>query len=203
MMDLPLWFDDTIPSKFPYLTADPLKVDAWRKRLPGSQNLKIGLAWTGRADHPRNDLRSIPVLDLVSRLKGIPGVTFYSLQLSQPDQAKAASLIDFTRELASFDDTAAMVSNLDLVIAIDAVIAHLAGALNIPTWVMVDVNPYWGWGRQGRDSVWYRSVRIYRQQKMHDWTSVFEEIRGDLKRETARAHEAVRVTCTNATSPLI
>ncbi len=66
-------------------------------------------------------------------------------------------------------------------IAIDGVIAHLAGALNIPTWVMVDVNPYWGWGRQGRDTVWYPSVRIYRQEKMHSWTSAFKEIREDLK----------------------
>ncbi len=60
-------------------------------------------------------------------------------------------------------------------------IAHLAGAMNIATWVMVDVNPYWGWGRQGRDTVWYPSVRIYRQQRMHRWEEVFEEIREDLK----------------------
>ena len=182
---LPLWSGDTIPSKFPYLTPDPTKVDLWRKRLLSDKNFKVGLSWTGRADHARNDLRSVPVLDLVQALKDIQSVTFYSLQLSQPDQpetAKAAGMIDFTPELASFDDTAALIANLDLVIGIDAVISHLAGALNIPTWVMVDVNPYWGWGRHGKDTVWYRSVRIYRQHKMHDWTNVFQEIRCDLHR---------------------
>jgi ADP-heptose:LPS heptosyltransferase len=90
-----------------------------------------------------------PILDLTARLKDLPDVTLYSLQLSKPDQtevARRAGLVDFTSELMSFDDTAALMCNLDLVIGIDAVISHLAGGLNIPTWVMVDVNPYRGWG---------------------------------------------------------
>jgi hypothetical protein len=201
MSSLPLWSGDTIPAKFPYLTPDPLKVDAWRQRLSSDKNLKIEFSWAGRADHPRNDLRSIPILDLTARLKDLPGVTLYSLQLRKPDQtevARRAGLVDFTSELMSFDNTAALMCNLDLVIGIDAVIAHLAGALDIPTWVMVDVNPYWGWGRYERTTPWYRSVRIYRQQKMHDWASVFEEVRGDL---ADLAHESARVTRTGATSP--
>jgi hypothetical protein len=190
---LPIWFGDTpsartlgpegIPSKFPYLIPDQINADAWRRRLLGNKNYKIGLSWTSRPDHPRNDLRSFPILDLVARLKSIPNVSFYSLQLSHPDQtqtAKAAGMIDFTGELSSFDDTAALVSNLDLVIAMDGVIAHLAGALNIPTWVLVDVNPYWGWGRYEKTTPWYQSARIYRQQRMHRWEEVFEEVRKDL-----------------------
>jgi ADP-heptose:LPS heptosyltransferase len=159
---------------------NPVKLEAWRRRLSGNKNFKIGLSWTGRADHPRNDLRSFPILDLARALKDIPGVTLYSLQRDQSDQAKAASLIDFTSEFASVDDSAALVCNLDLVIGADSMTAHLAGALNIPTWVLVDVNPYWGWGRHDRSTIWYPSVRIYRQQKLHKWKSVFEEVRADL-----------------------
>ena len=179
LVSLPLFLGE-IPSKFPYLTPTRTKVDAWRERLSGDKNLKVGLAWTGRADHPRNDLRSVPILDLVRALKDIPGVTLYSLQREHSGQAKAASLIDFTSELASVDDTAALVANLDLVISVDAMTAHLAGALNIRTCVMVDVNPPWMWGRKDRHTVWYPSLRIYRQQKMHKWESVFEEVRADL-----------------------
>jgi ADP-heptose:LPS heptosyltransferase len=91
-------------------------------------------------------------------------------------------MIDFSRDLGSFDDTAALISNLDLVIAMDGVIAHLAGALNIPTWVLVDSNPYWGWGRYNPTTPWYQSARIYRQRRMHRWEEVFEEVRNDLWR---------------------
>jgi len=146
LVSLPL-FLGAIPIRFPYLTPGPAKVDAWRERLSGDKNLKVGLSWTGRSDHPRNDLRSVPIFPLASVLKDIPGVTFYSLQREHPDQARTASLIDFTQELASVNDTAALVSNLDLVIGIDSMTAHLAGALNVPAWVLVDVCPYWGLGK--------------------------------------------------------
>jgi hypothetical protein len=132
LASLPLWSGNTIPSKFPYLRPDPIKVKAWRARLSGDTKLKIGISWTGRADHPRNDLRSVSIMELMRRLKDIPDVAFYSLQLDQADQSKAAGLIDFTRDLASFDDTAALMCNLDLIIGIDAVIAHFAGALGNP-----------------------------------------------------------------------
>jgi hypothetical protein len=187
LISLPLALGEISP-RFPYLTPDPLKVEAWRERLSEDQNFKIGFSWTGRADHPRNDLRSVPILDLVRVLKDIPGVTFYSLQREHPDQARAAALIDFTSELVSVDDTAALISNLDLVIGVDSMTAHLAGALNVPTWVMVDVNPYWGWGRKDKRTIWYPSVRIYRQQRMHRWQEVFEEIRADLGATRAARH---------------
>jgi hypothetical protein len=179
LVSLPLALGKITPS-FPYLKPNPAKADVWRERLSGDHNLKIGLAWTGRADHPRNDLRSVPLLELVRALKDIPGVTFYSLQREHPDQARNAGLVDFTHQLASVDDTAALISNLDLVIGIDSMVAHLAGALNVPTWVLCDVVPYWGWGRHGSSTVWYPNVRVYRQSKMHNWWSVFEDIRADL-----------------------
>jgi hypothetical protein len=170
-----------IPVSYPYLRPAPEKINAWRQRLSGDKNFKVGFSWTGREDHPRNDLRSVPIRELMGQLKDIPGVTFYSLQLGpQVDLARSAGLVDFTGELKSVDYTAALVSTLDLVIGIDGMISHLAGALNIPTWVMVDSNPYWGWGRRGQTTVWYCSVRIYRQTQMHNWQSVFEQVRNDL-----------------------
>jgi ADP-heptose:LPS heptosyltransferase len=128
------------------------------------------------------------IVDLVRALKDIPGVTFYSLQREHPDQDRAASLIDFTSELASVDDTAALISNLDLVIGVDSMTAHLAGALNVPAWALVDVNPYWGWGRKDKCTIWYPSGRIYRQQRMHRWQEVFEEIRADLRGTRGTRH---------------
>jgi hypothetical protein len=98
-----------------------------------------------------------------------------------------ALLIDLTSEVASVEDTAALVSNLDLVISIDSMTAHLSGALNIPTWVMCDVNPYWGWGDRAQIPSGSRSVRIYRQARMHDWTNVFEEVQRATK-EMVKVH---------------
>jgi Flp pilus assembly protein TadD len=187
LMSLPLWLGEPIPSRFPYLTPDQAKAELWRERLKGDNSLKVGIAWTGSPDNPRNDLRSIPVLDLVKALKDIQSLSaarFYSLQLDQPEQAKAAGLIDFTPELDSFDDTAALVVNMDLVLAVDGAIAHLSGALGFATWMLADLNPHWPWQRQGTDTVWYKSVQIYRQQKMHDWTNVLEEIRSDFARRS-------------------
>ena len=89
-------------------------------------------------------------------------------------------MIDFTSELGSLDDTAALVSNLDLVIGVDAVISHLAGALGVPTWGLVDCNPHWTWGRHEPTTVWYRSIHIIPQQRMHRWEEVFEEVRASL-----------------------
>jgi hypothetical protein len=151
--------------------------------------LKVGLSWTGRADHYRNDLRSIPPADLVGALADIAGAAgagFYSLQVGKSEDASAAGLIDFTGELRSFDDTAAFMSALDLVITIDGVIAHLAGALALPAWVLVDVNPHYSWCRVGTQTPWYPSVRVYRQKAMRSWRNVLEEVRQDLQSLAAR-----------------
>jgi ADP-heptose:LPS heptosyltransferase len=143
--------------------------------------LKVGLYWTGRADHSRNDLRSVAILELMEALRGIAGVTLYSLQVGKSEEAAAAGLIDFTSEFKSFEDTAAFISDLELVITIDGVIAHLAGALALPAWVLVDVNPHYCWCRVGQETPWYPSARIYRQTAFRQWRNVYAEIRNDLK----------------------
>jgi ADP-heptose:LPS heptosyltransferase len=125
-------------------------------------------------------------------LKGIEDVSFYSLQVGRAGTSEAAGMIDLTPEFKSLDDTAAFLCALDLVITGDGVISHLSGALDVLTWVLVDVNPHYTWGRQGRETPWYRSVRLYRQRKMRAWASVFEEVRKDLKEATTRPSDQSR-----------
>ena len=180
LASLPLLLGETLQPKFPYLAINPVKAAAWRERLLGDPNLKIGLCWTGRPDHPRNDLRSVPLPDLVRALEGISGLSLYNLQCDQSLEAKKSGLIDFTDEFATADDTASLIGSLDLIIAIDCFIAHLSGALGVQTWVLSDLNPPWMWGREGSTSVWYPGIRIYRQRQMQSWLSVFQAVRCDL-----------------------
>jgi hypothetical protein len=188
LFDVPVRLEKTVNSKYPYLSEkvpylipDPIKVEGWRARLAGESGLKVGLSWTGRGDHPRKELRDIPALDLLGAIAGIQGVSFYSLQKDRP----VSGLVDFTPEFECFDDTAAFVCNLDLVITIDGVISHLAGALNVPLWVLVDASPHYTW-EPGKRSPWYPSARIYGQEKLGDWANVLQEVRQDLLRLIVR-----------------
>jgi hypothetical protein len=177
--------DKSVPSKFPYLRPDQAKVDHWREKLSGDINLRVGLSWTGKAEQPGNDLRSVRLLDLMKHPRPVPGVTFYSLQKGETEQAKAASLIDYTAELESFDDTSALICSLNLIITVDVVIAHLTGALNIPMWVLVEADPYWYLGLSGNTTVWYKSARLFRQRRAHRWGTVFHNVREALEVERA------------------
>jgi hypothetical protein len=180
LMSMPLALGETITDRFPYLTADPARVNAWRQRLSNDKTFKVGVSWTGRDDHESNALRSVPLFDVLEALKDISGVTFYSLQAGKSDDAMRAGMVDFTAEWKSFDDTAAFLSSLDLTIAIDNVIGDLACALNLTTWVFADLNAHFYLGRQGRETPWYPSARVYRQRKIANWTGAFEEVRKDL-----------------------
>jgi hypothetical protein len=182
LVSLPLLLGERVRRfEFPYLAIDPVKAAGWRERLSGDPGLKVGICWTGRLDHPRNDLRSVPLPDLVGALEGIAGLRLYNLQCERALEAVERGLIDFTSECGTALDTASLIGSLDLVIAIDCFIAHLSGALEVRTWVLCDINPPWMWGREGRTSLWYPGIRIYRQKQMHSWQSVLAEVRGDLK----------------------
>jgi hypothetical protein len=180
-MSMPLALGKTITDRFPYLATDPVKVNAWRHQLSYDKTFKVGVSLTGRHDHERNALRSVPIFDLLEALKAVGGVTFYSLQVGKPEDAMRAGMVDFTTEWKSFDDTAAFLSTLDLIIAIDNVMGHLACALNLPTWVFADLNAHFYWGRQGRETPWYPGARVYRQRKIANWTGAFQEVREDLE----------------------
>ncbi|KVH32918.1 hypothetical protein [Burkholderia cepacia] len=185
----------TLASSVPYLRADPAARDAWRARLAGDSRLKVGLVWTGSAGHQRNPFRRVGLERYADAFRGIDGVAFHSLQPgAQADVAAARAagfaIEDFTAELTSFDDTAAFIGALDLVITVCTSVAHLAGALGARTWVLLDVNPHWPWLLERKDSPWYPSATLYRQPAFGAWEPVMEEVSRDLRRLAAQPVQA-------------
>lgn len=192
-VSLPLAFGttlETIPDNVPYLCADPALVAAWRARVQALPGLKVGLVWAGDAGlavpeaAARDRRRSIPLARL-ARLGEIPGVSFISLQ-----KGKAAAqalppppgmtLHDWTAELKDFADTAALIETLDLVITVDTSVAHLAGALGKPVWIVNRFDACWRWLRNRADSPWYPSARLFHQPAVGDWGSVIREVAAAL-----------------------
>ncbi|HEX3378359.1 MAG TPA: tetratricopeptide repeat protein [Paraburkholderia sp.] len=181
---------ETLPSMVPYLRPDATASAAWRIRLAGEKRLKVGLAWTGSLNHQRNPFRRVGWERYARWFSGIDGVAFYSLQPGASDDVAAAreaglTMTDYTTEFASFDDTAAFIGELDLVITVCTSVAHLSSALAQRTWVLLDVNPHWPWLLERRDSPWYPSAVLYRQRKFAQWDAVLDEVAHDL---TALAH---------------
>jgi tetratricopeptide (TPR) repeat protein len=189
LMSLPLALGttlDTIPDAVPYLHAATDKVASWRERLTGVSGLKVGLVWAGgaREEMPHLmmvDARRSITLAAYAPLAAVPGVTFVSLQKGPPaDQTRAApdgmTLIDWTGELHDFADTAALVEALDLVITVDTAVAHVAGALGKPVWVLSRFDNCWRWLEHRADSPWYPTARIFRQPEMGQWAPVIEAV---------------------------
>ena len=188
LMSVPLvlgTLDDTLPGTVPCRRPDAAATASWRARLAGEKRLKVGLAWTGSLGHQRNPFRAVGWQRLAAAFAGIGGAAFYSLQPGAAADVAAAQtaglpMADHTAELKSFDDTAAFVSALDLVIAVCTSVAHLSGAIGQRTWVLLDVNPHWTWLLERRDSPWYPSATLYRQRQFSDWTPVLEDVTRDL-----------------------
>jgi tetratricopeptide (TPR) repeat protein len=184
---------EMLPAPGSYLSADAASVAHWRDRMSADNKLKVGIVWTGSRTHQRNPLRAVAPELYAETLAGLSGIEFYSLQVgAEQDVTRMASagldVIDRTSELRSFDDTAALICNLDLVITVCTSVAHLAAALGRPTWLLLDVNPHWVWMTERRDSPWYPTVRLYRQRGYRDWTAPLNEIRADLMRESDIRH---------------
>ena len=190
--------DETIPVPIPYLRADPTLKDMWRERLAPDRHLKVGLVWTGSPAQGRNPYRSVDLARYAASLGGIDGVSFYSLQVGGGEEVKAARAVGFeiadnTDTFSTYDDTAAFVDNLDLVITICTSVAHLAGALGKPTWVILDVNAHWIWSLDRADSHWYPTAKLYRQSRFNDWTPVLEQVARDLGRLSARQRVLTKI----------
>jgi tetratricopeptide (TPR) repeat protein len=188
---LPLAFGtrlDTIPSATSYLPS-PAKsrVQAWEDRLGPHTRLRVGLVWSGRPTHTNDHNRSIPLLTL-SRILDVDA-TFVSLQ-KDPRPHDAAVLrerndiIDLTTDLADFTETAALISCLDLVITVDTSVAHLAGALGRPTWILLPYTPDYRWLLDRDDSPWYPSVRLFRQTETREHADVLDRVRDELRART-------------------
>jgi tetratricopeptide (TPR) repeat protein len=173
---------ETIPAGIPYLAADPAAVAAWRERLAAVRALRVGLVWAGgirpsQPDMAPVDRRRSIALATMAPLAAVPGVSFVSLQKGEPAAEAAVPppgmvLHDFTAELEDFADTAALVEALDLVISVDTAVAHLAGALGKPVWLLNRFDSCWRWLLDRDDSPWYPQLRQFRQPTPGDWASV-------------------------------
>ncbi|MBT6094202.1 MAG: glycosyltransferase [Rhodospirillaceae bacterium] len=172
---------DTIPADVPYITADPRQVRRWEKRLGQTDAKRIGLCWAGRPTHPNDRYRSLP-FDLLNR--ALPrGPTYVSLQKGERATDVAGSRVkDLSPRLHDFADTAAVLENLDLVITVDTSIAHLAGAMGKPVWVLVPYVPDWRWGRDEETTPWYPTAHLFRQIAPKDWQSVVAAISDSIDR---------------------
>jgi tetratricopeptide (TPR) repeat protein len=187
LMDLPLAFGtrmDSIPNATPYLTADPQLCRRWGGRLAQDADLKVGLAWAGRPTHVNDRWRTLNLSQLAP-LSEVPGVTFYSLQKGAGSEQAGAGptgmkLVDLTAEMDDFADTAALASNLDLIVTVDSAVAHLAGAIGKPVWILTPFAPDWRWMLKCQDSPWYPTARLFRQPAQGDWATVVQRIRQEL-----------------------
>jgi hypothetical protein len=191
---------ETIPPT-PYLTADPADVAHWRERLADLAGLRVGLCWAGgRLRNPSKnaeDRRRSINLAMLAPLSGISGVQFISLQKGPPAAEVARppqgmQVHDFTEDLHDFADTAALIDGLDLVVCVDTAVAHLAGALGKPVWLLNRFDTCFRWLQNREDSSWYPSLRQFRQPTPGDWHSVIGRARDALQRLAAGDHSQLR-----------
>jgi hypothetical protein len=199
LMSLPLAFRTevaTIPAAVPYLYADEHKRRQWRDRLGEKRGLRVGLVWAGNPEHGNDQNRSV-ALKALGPLLDLP-VEFHSLQREYRDGDEAwlgrqAPLIrDHRQELNDFSDTAALAAELDLVISVDTSVAHLAGALGRPVWILLPFVPDWRWLIERTDSPWYPSATLFRQSRLGDWDSVIGKVRGELAKLTGSRERECR-----------
>ncbi len=173
----------SIPASIPYVTVNPNRVVHWRQRLEQLQpqrRLRVGLAWSGRPTHP-NNLRRSTRMSTLAPILAVPGVDFFGLQKPLPDEDRAFAasqphFTDLSQELTDFAETGAAMENLDLVIAVDTAVVHLAGALGREAWVLVPEPADWRWLLDRADNPWYPSLRLFRQSKPTEWGPVLEQV---------------------------
>jgi tetratricopeptide (TPR) repeat protein len=179
----------TVPARTPYLAPPPEIATGWAARLANDSAWRVGLAWRGSRTHREDRLRSLALAQLDGVL-GVPGISFFSLhhELDEQDARRAAAcpnLVHLGSELSGLDATAGLVAQLDLVISVDTSLAHLAGALGRPLWVLLAHTPDWRWLLDRDDSPWYPSARLFRQRSPRGWDEVLARVADELRRATA------------------
>lgn len=178
---------DSIPANIPYLHVPEDHIKKWGALLPKG-GLRVGLVWKGNPLFENDADRSLPSLDVLAPLGSVASVSYISLQKGAgEDEAMQPPggliLTHVGAELTDFADTAAVVENLDLVISVDTAVAHLAGALGKPCWVLLpDYKTDWRWLTERADSPWYPTMRLFRQTRMGDWSTVVDEVVAALQR---------------------
>jgi tetratricopeptide (TPR) repeat protein len=188
MMSLPLAFGTelaTIPAPGHYLSADPDKIAAWSEILGPATKPRVGLVWSGNPTHGNDNNRSLDFAQLTALLSS--RFDFFTLQRDVRPADQAALDLDarvrgFGHQLKDFGDTAALCALMDVVVSVDTSVAHLAGALGRPTWILLPAVADWRWLRERRDSPWYPSARLYRQPSAGAWPALLAEVKADLER---------------------
>lgn len=187
LLSLPGIFDtrpDTIPAEVPYVWVAADLVELWRARLEAHVGFRVGLAWQGNPRHPRDRFRSIPLAQFAA-LAHVPRVELFSLQHGPGTEQLTSRparfpIVDLASDLRSFQDLAAAMLNLDLIISCDSAPAHLAGALGIRVWTALPFSPDWRWMLGRPDSPWYPTMQLFRQPPADDWQSVIEQMTAAL-----------------------
>jgi tetratricopeptide (TPR) repeat protein len=194
LLSLPLAFNttvETIPARIPFISAPPDRIAAWRNRIgPRNNRLRIGLAWAGQPKH-RNDRRRSMRLDQFAPLAEIKSAQFFSLQKTaapaQPiSPPPGMDFTDFTSDLHDFAETASLIANLDLIISVDTAVAHLAGAMGKPVYLLLPTVPDWRWMLDRSDTPWYPTMKLFRQPTIGDWPTVIANITRALSQENFR-----------------
>lgn len=195
LLSLPLAFNtdiDSIPGGVPYLGVEPAAAHTWKERLASLPGFKVGLNWHGNPEAEKLaalQARSFP-LAAAAQLTKIPGVSLVSLQKGRG--AEQRGQVEFGAALAQLTDpahmgpdeianeTAAILVGLDLIITADTALAHLAGALGVPVWLVLQAVPDWRWLTERADSPWYPTMRLFRQRRPGDWLEVFDRVASEL-----------------------
>jgi len=177
---------DSIPAAVPYLFPDPERVRLWSEAVAGDNGFKVGVVWAGK--QVPDPFRSCP-LTALAPLAAVPEVSLYSLQVGDGSGGRSAApfpIRDCTGAIRDFGDTAALISHLDLVVSVDTSVAHLAGALGKPVFLMLPKACDWRWLPGRADSPWYPTMRLFRQAEQGEWGAPVEELARALKEEVWR-----------------
>jgi Tfp pilus assembly protein PilF len=178
---------NTIPAGVPYLHPDPSRVHVWRDRLAGCSVLRIGIAWRGNRKYENDRNRSLTAVHFAAMLD-VPELAVVNIQKdATPAELETLRHIPGTFFNAvpfehGLHDTAALMVNLDLVVAVDTSLCHLGGALGVPVWTLIPIAPDWRWLLHRDDSPWYPAMRLYRQPSFGDWKSLLDRVRAGILR---------------------
>ena len=200
MMSLPYIFGtvvESIPAPIPYLHISVATQAKWRARFQPTKKLRVGLVWAGNAREQlvnahRIDRRRSMSFDTLRPLFDVAGVDFYTLQIGAAavharESPYAGRMIDLTADIANFEDTGAIIENLDLVVTVDTSVAHLAGGLGKSVWILSRFDACWRWLQNRPDSPWYPSARIFGQKSPGDWDTVIADVTHELVRLSREA----------------
>jgi len=178
----------SIPAPIPYMTMDESRIAHWRARLNAAfpkKRLRVGLAWSGRPTHPNNLRRSMR-LETLAPILATPGVDFVSLQKPFPDEDRPyaqtlPNFLDLSADLTDFAETGAVIKTLDILVAVDTAVVHLAGAIGAEAWVLVPEPADWRWLLDRTDSPWYPTLKLFRQRRAAEWAPVLAEVAQALR----------------------